>query len=303
MTTTAIRTQDLTKYYGTTPGIVDLNLDVAVGEVFGFLGPNGSGKSTTIRTLLHLLHPSSGSAEVLGMDITRQSVEIRRRVGYLPGDLAMYEDMTAAQLFRFFGALRGVAVSKRVEQLAQRLQLDVNRKIGAYSTGNRQKAAIVQAFMHDPELLILDEPTTGLDPLMQQEFFRMIDEVKAEGRTVFLSSHILPEVERLADRVGIVREAHLVTVESVAGLRAKALRSIEIVFTDPIDPEPFGALPEVRRLTPTHAGRGIDLAVEGNLDGVMALAGRHTIENIHSREGDLEEAFLAFYEGTDSGVS
>ncbi len=303
MTGIAIRTERLTKYYGDTPGIVDLDLEVHVGEIFGFLGPNGAGKSTTIRTLLHLLHPTSGSAEVLGMEVARQSVDIRRRIGYLPGDLAMYDDMTASQLFRYFGALRGVDVAAAVTDLAERLQLDVDRKIGSYSTGNRQKAAIVQAFMHDPELLILDEPTTGLDPLMQQEFFRMVDEVKEAGRTVFLSSHILPEVERLADRVGIVREAHLVTVETVADLRARALRTVELVFSEPVDVAAFETLPQVRRCRPTHAGRGVDLAVEGNLDAVMAIAGRYTIENILSREGDLEEAFLAFYQGAEPRVS
>ena len=291
----AIVTEGLTKYYGTTPGIVDLDIDVQVGEVFGFLGPNGAGKSTTIRTLLHLLHPTSGSGTILGMDIRKDSVDIRRRTGYLPGDLAMYNDMTAQQLFEYFSALRRADTRLMVEELAGRLQLDVTRKIGSYSSGNRQKVAIVQAFMHEPELLILDEPSMGLDPLMQQEFYRMIDEVKSEGRTVFLSSHILPEVERLADRVGIVRESRLVTLETVAALRAKALRRLEIVFTHPVDVGEFAALPAVHRSGKTHNGRGVDLAVEGNLDQVMAVAGRYTIENIRSRDGDLEDAFLAYY--------
>jgi ABC-2 type transport system ATP-binding protein len=302
VTTTAISTSRLTKYYGDTPGIIDLDLEVRVGEVFGFLGPNGSGKSTTIRTLLHLLHPSSGSGEILGMDVTAQSAEIRARVGYLPGDLAMYDDMTAAQLFQYFGALRGVDVAATADQLAARLQLDVSRKIGSYSTGNRQKAAIVQAFMHRPELLVLDEPTTGLDPLMQLEFFEMIDEVRAEGRTVFLSSHILPEVERLADRVGIVRDSRLVTVQSVADLRARALHSLELVFSAVVDVNEFELLPSVRRCEPTHGGRGVLLSVAGSLSEVMDVAGRSTIENIRTREGDLEEAFLAFYQGGDADV-
>ncbi len=302
MTTTAITTSRLTKYYGDTAGIIDLDLEVRVGEVFGFLGPNGSGKSTTIRTLLHLLHPSSGSGEILGLDITAQSAEIRARVGYLPGDLAMYDDMTAGQLFQYFGSLRGVDVAASADRLSTRLQLDVSRRIGSYSTGNRQKVAIVQAFMHRPELLILDEPTTGLDPLMQLEFFEMVDEVRAEGRTVFLSSHILPEVERLADRVGIVREARLVTVQSVAGLRARARRSLELVFTVPVDPADFEVLPSVRHCESTHGGRGVILTVEGSLGEVMSAAGRHTIESIHTREGDLEEAFLAFYQADDADV-
>jgi ABC-2 type transport system ATP-binding protein len=291
----AIVTEGLTKYYGKTPGIIDLDIEVNVGEVFGFLGPNGAGKSTTIRTLLHMLHPTSGSGTILGMDIRQDSVDIRRRIGYIPGDLAMYNDMTAQQLFEYFSALRHADTKFMVEELATRLQLDVNRKIGSYSSGNRQKVAIVQAFMHEPELLILDEPSTGLDPLMQQEFYRMIDEVQSEGRTVFLSSHILPEVERLADRVGIVRESRLVALETVTALREKAVRRLEIVFAKPVDASLFSSLPGVRRSESTHTGRGVDIAVEGNLDQVMAVAGRHTIENIRSQEGDLEEAFLAFY--------
>lgn len=291
----AIVTEALTKYYGTTPGIVDLDIEVQVGEVFGFLGPNGAGKSTTIRTLLHMLHPTSGTGSILGLDIGKDSVDIRKRIGYIPGDLAMYNDMTAQQLFEYFSSLRHADTRLMVEELAGRLQLDVTKKIGSYSSGNRQKVAIVQAFMAEPELLILDEPSGGLDPLMQQEFYRMVDEVKSEGRTVFLSSHILPEVERLADRVGIVRESRLVALEAVAALREKAMRRLEIIFSHPINVSDFASLPGVHRTEGTHNGRGVDLAVEGNLDRVMAVAGRHPIENIRSREGDLEEAFLAYY--------
>jgi ABC-2 type transport system ATP-binding protein len=290
-----IVTEALTKYYGATPGIVDLDIEVQVGEVFGFLGPNGAGKSTTIRTLLHMLHPTSGTGSILGLDIRKDTVDIRKRIGYIPGDLAMYNDMTAQQLFEYFSSLRHADTRLMVEELAGRLQLDVTKKIGSYSSGNRQKVAIVQAFMAEPELLILDEPSGGLDPLMQQEFYRMVDEVKSEGRTVFLSSHILPEVERLADRVGIVRESRLVALETVAALREKAMRRLEIIFSHPVDVSDFASLPGVHRTEGTHNGRGIDLAVEGNLDQVMAVAGRHPIENIRSREGDLEEAFLAYY--------
>jgi len=291
----AIVTEALTKYYGATPGIVDLDIEVQVGEVFGFLGPNGAGKSTTIRTLLHMLHPTSGTGSILGLNIGKDSVDIRKRIGYIPGDLAMYNDMTAQQLFEYFSSLRHADTRLMVEELAGRLQLDVTKKIGSYSSGNRQKVAIVQAFMAEPELLILDEPSAGLDPLMQQEFYRMVDEVKSEGRTVFLSSHILPEVERLADRVGIVRESRLVALETVAALREKAMRRLEIIFSHQVDVSDFASLPGVHRTEGTHNGRGVDLAVEGNLGRVMAVAGRHPIENIRSREGDLEEAFLAYY--------
>jgi len=298
----AIETRHLTKSYGSTPGITDLDLEVRVGEVFGFLGPNGAGKSTTIRTLLDLLHPTSGGATILGLDSRRDSIEIHRRVGYLPGDLAMYETMTAREMLSYFSALRSVDATRMVALLAERLELDLDRKIGSYSSGNRQKVGIVQAFMHEPELLILDEPSTGLDPLMQQEFYRMIDEVRDDGRTVFLSSHILPEVERTADRVGIVRRSRLVAVETVDDLKAKARRHFQFVFTDPIDPEEFARLPGVASATSSHGGRGVDLYVKGAVDDVLRKASEHRMENVISHEGDLEDAFLSFYEDDADGA-
>ena len=239
----AIEAVGLTKYYGDIPGIVDLDLEVTTGEVFGFLGPNGAGKSTTIRTFVDLLHPTSGSVTILGFDSHDESVAIRNRTGYLPGDLSMYDDMTAREMLRYFSSLRKADTRERIEELAERLQLDLDRKIGSYSSGNRQKVGVVQAFMHDPELLILDEPSTGLDPLMQQEFYRMIDEARDAGRTVFLSSHILPEVERTADRVGIVRNSRLVTVQTVDELKAKARRHFQIVFAEKVAPSEFSELP------------------------------------------------------------
>lgn len=293
--TAAIVTDKLTKYYGDVPGIVDLDLEVGRGEVFGFLGPNGAGKSTTIRTLLNLLHPTSGSGRIFGFDIVADTVEIRRRTGYLPGELALYDSMTARQMARYFAALRDVDCSARIAEIASRLELDLDRTIGSYSTGNRQKVAIVLAFMHDPELLVLDEPSIGLDPLMQREFDVMVDEARAAGRTTFLSSHILPEVERLADRVGIVRGSRLVAVETVEGLRAKAIRRVEISFRDAVDVAPFAALDSVQDVTEMPVGNGVQLSVVGDLGEVMALAGRHEIVNVRSEEGDLEQAFLAFY--------
>jgi ABC-2 type transport system ATP-binding protein len=292
----AIEANNLTKYYGDTPGIVDLNLEVMEGEVFGFLGPNGAGKSTTIRTLLDLLHPSSGSATILGFDSHEDSTEIHRRTGYLPGDLAMYENMTAREMLRYFSALRDMDTTARVEELAGRLELDLDRKIGSYSSGNRQKVGIVQAFMHDPELLILDEPSAGLDPLMQLEFYRMIDEARDAGRTVFLSSHILPEVERIADRVGIVRNSELVTVQRVDDLKAKARRHFQIVFAEPVAPQDFLGLDGVQSARSSHEGYGVDIVIEGPVDGLLGKAAEHRMENVISHEGELEEAFLAFYE-------
>jgi len=296
----AIEAVGLTKYYGETPGIIDLSLEVETGEVFGFLGPNGAGKSTTIRTFLDLLHPSSGTVSILGFDSHDESVEIRQRTGYLPGDLSMYEEMTAREMLRYFSSLRDVDTSERVEELAARLALDLDVKIGSYSSGNRQKVGVVQAFMHDPELLILDEPSTGLDPLMQQEFYQMIGEAKQAGRTVFLSSHILPEVERTADRIGIVRNSELVTVQSVDDLKARARRHLQMVFGEQISPSVFSGLPGVQSAVSSHDGYGVDVMIEGAVDGLLGKAAEHHMENIISHEGDLEDAFLAFYENDDA---
>lgn len=298
--TIAIEAVGLTKYYGDIPGIVDLDLEVTTGEIFGFLGPNGAGKSTTIRTYLDLLHPSSGTVTILGYDSHEESVDIRQRTGYLPGDLAMYDDMTAREMLRYFSSLRGVDTTARVEELADRLQLDLDIKIGSYSSGNRQKVGIVQAFMHDPELLILDEPSTGLDPLMQQEFYQMLDEVRQAGRTVFLSSHILPEVERTADRIGIVRNSRLVTVQTVDDLKARARRHFQILFAEQISPAEFSELPGVQSAMSSHDGYGVDILIEGPVDGLLGKAAEHRMENVISHEGDLEEAFLAFYEDDDA---
>jgi ABC-2 type transport system ATP-binding protein len=202
-------------------------------------------------------------------------------------------------MLTYFAALRSIDTRRNVASLAERLELDLDRKIGSYSSGNRQKVGIVQAFMHEPELLILDEPSTGLDPLMQQEFYRMIDEVHNDGRTVFLSSHILPEVERTAQRVGIVRNSRLVTVETVTDLKRKARRHFQFVFADPIDVAEFAELAGVSSAVSSHGGRGVDLYVEGPVDQVLRKASEHRMENVISHEGDLEDAFLSFYENDD----
>jgi ABC-2 type transport system ATP-binding protein len=237
--TAAIETQALGKRYGRHPALVDLDLRVERGEVFGFIGPNGAGKTTTIRLLLDLIRPSAGTARVLGLDARRDGVEVRRRVGYLPGDLALYEDLTAAEQLAYLARLRGLP-GLDVRPLAERLSLDLHRPIRALSRGNRQKVGLVQAFMHDPELLILDEPTSGLDPLIQHEFAAMVGEARERGRTVFLSSHVLGDVERLADRVGLLRAGRLVLVDDVGALKARVTRRIELHFETP---PPAGAIP------------------------------------------------------------
>ena len=222
----AIQAEGLTKHYGDVRALVDLDLDVYSGEVFGFLGPNGAGKTTMIRTILDEIRPTAGTALILGMDSHESSVEIRNHIGYVPGDLTMYPNLTGKDTLTYFANLRGGVDWGHVDTLAERLDADLTKKIGDLSTGNRQKVGLIQAFMNEPEVLIMDEPSTGLDPLVQREFQSMMREAVAGGSTVFLSSHTLSEVQRVADRVGIIREGKLVVVETVADLRSKAIRRV-----------------------------------------------------------------------------
>jgi ABC-2 type transport system ATP-binding protein len=294
---TVIETSGLTKYYGNAPGIIDLDLNVVEGEVFGFIGPNGAGKSTTIRTLLNFLFPTSGSGTVLGLDIIKDTLEIRRRVGYLPGDLSMYDSMTAREFLIYFANLRDCDCTASMASLADRFQLDLDRRIKDYSTGNRQKVGIVNAFMHKPELLILDEPTAGLDPLMQQEFQELINEVRAAGCTVFLSSHILPEVDRVADRVGIVRESRLIAVDSVEAFKARAHSTLSIQFASPVDEAMFTHIDGVRDTEVRNGGTVLAVTVSGSLDAVIKEAASHNVVSISTRDSELEEVFLSYYAG------
>ncbi len=290
-----IRTDNLTKYYGKVLGVEELNLEVEPGQIFGFLGPNGAGKSTTIRVLLDFIRPTSGRAAVFGIQTTADPIAIHRRVGYLPGELAMYDKMTGAELLTYFGALRDVSDLGEAHRVAAMLDLDLSRTIRSYSSGNRQKLGLAQAFLHRPELLILDEPTNGLDPLMQQTFHSLLEETRAAGRTVFLSSHVLPEVERIADKVAIIRGGRLVTVAAVAELKQKAVHRLEIRFGAPVDPNEFERLSGVRSATATSENTVLSLAIEGSVDAAVKAAARHEVVNVVSHEGDLEEAFLAFY--------
>jgi ABC-2 type transport system ATP-binding protein len=293
MTDVALRTQGLSKNYGRHRALEGLDLEVREGEIYGFLGPNGAGKTTTIRLLLDLIRPTRGRAEVLGGDPRRDGVAIRRRMGYLPGDLPIAGRDTAGELLTFLGNLRGGVPGDRIRALADRLELDLNRPIRALSKGNRQKVGLVQACMHDPELLVLDEPTGGLDPLQQQEFLDMVREVRAQGRTVFMSSHVLSEVQDVADRAAILRAGRLVAVEDVDTLRERTLHEVEIRFEEPVPPGAFEGLPDVRDVQVD--GTLLRCVVEGRADALVKAAARYTVLTIRSAEPDLEAAFLAYY--------
>src|SRR5579862_4193021 len=288
-----IVTRGLSKDYGSGRGLFGLDLEVGRGEVFGFLGPNGAGKSTTMRLLLDLIKPTSGSARILGLDVGTESCEIRRRIGFLPGDLALYPKLTGRVVLDYLAQLRG-GVDRRVrESLVERFDAELDRPIRQLSTGNRQKLGLIQAFMHEPELLILDEPIAGLDPLVQQSFHSLLREVAAQGRTVFLSSHTLSEVERVTQRLAILRRGRLVVVDSLENLRKVAVHRLEIEFAEPIDPGTFRALPSVRDVD--VSGKTVTINFEGSADAVVKAAAAHEVRAIRPREDDLEDIFLRYY--------
>jgi ABC-2 type transport system ATP-binding protein len=295
----AIHTAGLTKHYGEVKALVDLDLDIDRGEVFGFLGPNGAGKTTMIRTILDEIRPTSGLALILGMDTHRQSVEIRNHIGYVPGDLAMYPNLTGRDTLTYFANLRGGVDWDYVESLRERLGADLDKKVGDLSSGNRQKVGLIQAFMNKPEVLIMDEPSSGLDPLVQREFQKMMREVASEGRTVFLSSHTLSEVQRVADRVGIIRHGHLIAVEGVADLRSKAIRTVNLFFDEPVDGSIFTGLPGVRDVTVEN--HHVMLSFDGQMETLLkVVTERYGLLDITTHEADLEEIFLTYYEEVPS---
>ncbi len=291
--TTVIETQKLTKSYGSHRGIEDVDLEVREGEVFGFLGPNGAGKTTTIRTLLDLIRPTSGKAFVFGIETTVDPVAIHRRVGYIPGEFALYDRLTGGQTIEYFANLRGGVDAAYQRELIERLDVDPSRRFKEYSKGNKQKIGLVIALQHRPELLILDEPTSGLDPLVQQSFYAIVREASSEGRTVFLSSHILSEVERTCDRVAIVRDGRLVRVDRTDALRDLAHHQVELRFADGVPVEAFASLPGVSDLVADdHLLR---MRVAGSITPVVQAAARYELVDFVSREPTLEETFLAEY--------
>ena len=291
----AIAADRLTKLYGTDRGVTELTFVVDEGEVFGYLGPNGAGKTTTIRLLLDLVRPTSGSVRVLGLDPRRDSVALRSRLGVVPGDLRLYERLTGREIVRYFSALRGAVPGLEVDALAERLDADLDRPVRSLSKGNRQKIGLIQALVHRPELLILDEPTSGLDPLVQEQVLDLLREAVAEGRTVFLSSHALSEVQRVADRVAIIRDGRLELVEDVESLRARALGRVVVSFAQLPPEDAFDGIPGVRE-TGRH-GTVVTLALDGPADPLVKALARYEVVGLDSHEADLEDVFLALYRG------
>jgi ABC-2 type transport system ATP-binding protein len=291
----ALRTVGLRKVFrGGHVALHGLDLEIPTGSVFGYLGPNGAGKTTTIRLVTGLLRPTAGSAQVLGLDLDRRPDPIQRRIGYLPGRFVAYADLTVDQYLSYLASLRGGVDRATVSALLERFDLDVTRRIAALSHGNLQKVGIVQAFMHRPELVVLDEPTTGLDPIMQQEFLALLRETSGRGATVFLSSHVLSEIATAADTVAVLREGELVTTASVDDLRSRMVRRWDITFVD--EEAPAGilrALPGVEDLT--IQGRVAYLTLVGPADDLLRAVAPCGVENITTHEGDLTEVFLRFY--------
>ena len=289
----AIEVRALTKRFGATLAVDDLDLTVAPGQVFGFLGPNGAGKTTTIRMLLDLHRPSSGAVRVLGLDGARDAVKVHALTGYLPGELELPPWMTGRQIVDWFAAARGGVARDYRDQLVERFEVTLDRPIHELSKGNRQKIGVLLAFMHRPALALLDEPSSGLDPLMQEEFHRLLAETTADGRTVFLSSHELDEVQRVADRVAIIKDGRLVVTDSVEALRAQAPHTIEATFKAPVALAGFERIPGVANVTAD--GNRVSLRVNGELAPLLRLIADHEPLDMIARHADLDELFMTYY--------
>jgi ABC-type multidrug transport system ATPase subunit len=296
--TSAVQTSGLTKDYGAGRGLFGLDLEVREGEVFGYLGPNGAGKTTTIRMLMGLAHPTRGSATIFGLDCWRQAVDVKRRVGYVPGEPPQFGGLRGREIVAYLGAMGGGVDRGRVGQLGERLQLDLSLRYREYSSGNKKKLLLVLAFMHRPRLLILDEPTAGLDPLNQQEFYAMVKEARGDGATVFLSSHVLSEVEHVCDRVGIIRAGRLVKVASLEDLHEIRMHRVEIEFAGEVPTEAIRRADGVDGVTTEN--HRVRCTVHGSFEPLMAAVGGAHVVNLISHEPSLEEAFLEYY--AEAGV-
>ncbi|TMF33137.1 MAG: ABC transporter ATP-binding protein [Chloroflexi bacterium] len=296
MTAPIIEVERLTKSYGGKRGIVDVSLEVGEGEVFGFLGPNGAGKTTTIRILMALLRADAGRARIAGLDCWEKSIDVKRFIGYVPGEPSLDPNLTGGQILEYFANLRGGVDQSYLKKLVDRFDLDTNRKFRQYSTGNKRKVVLIQAFMHRPRVLVLDEPTSGLDPLNQQEFDAMVREARDAGHTVFFSSHVLSEVEKTCSRIGIIREGRLVRVGGIHELAEIKRYEITITFAQLVPADSFASLEGVTSVEPLNNGAGVRLAVQGPADAVIKAAARYPVVSLTSVEPSLEDTFLRFYE-------
>ena len=295
MPVAAIQTSKLSKDYGLGHGLFDLDLTVTPQEVFGFLGPNGAGKSTTIRCLMGMIRPTNGSAHIFGLDCLRDSVEVKRKVGYMPGDMPQFGSLRGREVVAYLGGLRGNIDTALIRKIAERFDLDLGRRFREYSSGNKKKLGILLAFMHKPDLLILDEPTGGLDPLNQQEFYRLVNETREAGATIFLSSHILSEVEHVCDRVGIVRSGRLVKVADLDEIHSIRVHRLEIEFAPgtEVPQEAIRSVAGVEDLVVED--NKVTCAVKGTFDPLLKALSGTTVINLVSHEPSLEEVFLTYY--------
>jgi len=291
----AIRTERLTKDYGAGRGIFDLDLDVAEGEVFGFLGPNGAGKTTTIKLLMGLSHATRGGASIFGLDADRDAVAVKKRVGYVPGELPQFGGWRGSEIVAYIAGLRGDLEDARIEAIAKRMDLDLGRKYREYSHGNKQKLALLLAFAPEAGLLILDEPTSGLDPLHQQEFYGLVRDARSRGATVFMSSHVLSEVEHVCDRVGIVRDGHLATVGTLDQLTGIRAHHVRIEFADAPPADRLRGLKGFEGLA--IDGRQATGLYRGSFDELLGAIAGSRVTTLESREPTLEEVFLSYYSG------
>ncbi len=306
--TSVIEMKGLSKTYGSgadaTRALDNLTLDVHRGEIFGYLGPNGAGKTTTIRMLLDLIRPTAGAAAIFGLDVREQSVDIHRRIGFMPGELSLWEGRTGNQIIHYVASVRGDSkgIVKQAAEIAARLQLDTSKRVRDLSSGNKRKLGLVLAMMHAPELLILDEPTGGLDPLVQQTFHDMMDEYRDKGKTVFLSSHVLSEVQAICDRVGILRDGDLKAVESVERLTRVEFHTVTVGFRDAI---PAGLLPQLDALPVVSDlsanGSRLSMRLVGDFDPLLRAIASGYVESLHIEEPTLEDIFLAYYSGSEEG--
>lgn len=288
-----IHTNNLTKFYGKSVGLLSLNLTVKEGEIFGFLGPNGAGKTTTIRLLLDFIKPTNGTASIFGYDTRKESVKIKEKIGYLPGDYSLYDNLTGEEIINYIGKLHKKYNRNKMEILVERFDVDIKKKLKRCSKGMKQKIQIILAFMNNPELLILDEPTSGLDPLLQQEFYKLLSEEKKDGKTIFLSSHILSEVEKECDRIAIIKNGKLVIISDINELKEKRGKIMEIRFKDVVD-ENFLRIDGITHIK--KDGEIFKLYVHSNENEIIKRIAHYNIESLTFKDTPLEDIFLEYYE-------